>query len=449
MVGMPSRIVLFDPRMDLAKLEEALRKSTDAHLLRCREESELMSEIELREPDLVIVDWQPSPEWRALLGRIRAKDPMVPIVASPAEGDVALAQQAIESGASDVLVRKDRLLARVRTLLDKVMPIVSLVRDNRTLRENLAQSHWAPILMASGAMRQAVRRAEAVSRIRRPVLVLGERGTGKELLVRHIHHSGPDRGRPFVAVNCAALTESLLESELFGHERGAFTGAERRTPGRFEQAHQGTLLLDEIGHMSMPCQVAILRAVEYGLVRRVGATEDIRVDVRIVGATNADLSDLMERGLFLRDLYDRLSFEVITIPPLRERPEDISLLAESFLVDFQREFSQGEPKELSEHARAALLSYPFPGNVRELKTVIERAAFHDSDGVIDLDDLGLETAHHGQPAREGDFKSRVAAFEASLLAEALHQARGNQAQAARALGLSYHQLRYFVKKHSL
>jgi DNA-binding NtrC family response regulator len=366
-------------------------------------------------------------------------------VVTAAEGDVGAAQAAIAAGATDFLVRGDRLPDRVRTLLQKLGPIVALVQDNRTLRTHLAETHQAPLVYASEAMKRVARQAEAVARIPRPVLLLGERGTGKEVIATHIHACS-GAGRPFVAVNCAAFADSLLESELFGHEKGAFTGADRRVSGRFEQAHGGTLFLDEIGHMSLHCQSSILRVVEHGAVRRVGSTQDVHVDVRIVAATNANLSERMDDGSFLRDLYDRLAFEVIEIPPLRERPEDVDVLAPAFVDRFCVEILAGSERTVTPAALNALRAYPFPGNVRELKSIVERAGFHDRDGKVDVDDLALRPQ---KLRRVGSFREQVDAFEKAVLGEAVKAADGNRAAAARALGLSYHQLRYFAKKHAL
>jgi DNA-binding NtrC family response regulator len=437
------RIAVFDPTLkELQPLAKELRRASDATVDLIATPALLEGEVAEGRADLVLLDARTG---GPILARLRRRDGHLPIVMTAADGDVGSAQSAIAAGATDFLVRGDRLADRVRTLLQKLAPILLLVQDNRTLRTHLAETHQTPLVYASDAMKRVVRQAEAVAQIPRPVLLLGERGTGKEVIATHIHATS-GAGRPFVAVNCAAFADSLLESELFGHEKGAFTGADRRVTGRFEQAHGGTLFLDEIGHMSLHCQSSILRVVEHGAVRRVGSTQDVQVDVRIVAATNADLAERMEDGTFLRDLYDRLAFEVIEIPPLRDRPGDIAVLAVSFLERFCVEVLAGSEKVLTPAALKALGGYPFPGNVRELKSIVERAGFHDRDGKVDVDDLALRPAKR---RRAGSFQDQVEAFERSLLEDALKVAGGNGAAAARALGLSYHQLRYFAKKHGL
>jgi DNA-binding NtrC family response regulator len=437
------RIVVFDPTLrELQPLAKELRRASDATVDLIATPALLEGEVAEGRADFVLLEARTG---GPVLAKLRRRDGQLPIVMTAAEGDVGAAQAAIAAGATDFLVRGDRLADRVRTLLQKLGPIVALVRDNRTLRTHLAETHQAPLVYASEAMKRVVRQAEAVARIPRPVLLLGERGTGKEVIATHMHACS-GAGRPFVAVNCAAFADSLLESELFGHEKGAFTGADRRVSGRFEQAHGGTLFLDEIGHMSLHCQSSILRVVEQGAVRRVGSTQDVHVDVRIVAATNADLTERMDDGSFLRDLYDRLAFEVIEIPPLRDRPEDVDVLATAFVDRFCVEVLAGSAKTLAPAALNALRAYPFPGNVRELKSIVERACFHDRDGKVDVDDLALRPPKR---RRVGSFREQVDAFESTLLKDALATADGNRAAAARALGLSYHQLRYFAKKHAL
>ncbi|HHH30556.1 MAG TPA: hypothetical protein ENK57_19745, partial [Polyangiaceae bacterium] len=238
----------------------------------------------------------------------------------------------------------------------------------------------------------------------------------------------------------------LLEAELFGHERGAFTGAEQRAEGKFEAAEGGTLFLDEVGHMPLAFQTSILRVVEYGAFLRVGGTREIQVKTRIVAATNADLQQMIRDGTFLPDLYDRLAFEEIRVPPLRERPDDIERLAQYFLERFMREVPTFHGKRLSAAASRALRQYSFPGNVRELKNMIERAAYREVGEALTPNDLGLPSQYAARPL-EGTFKQRLRSFERAMIHDALTDAGGNQAAAARALGLSYDQFRHYQKKH--
>lgn len=249
-----------------------------------------------------------------------------------------------------------------------------------------------------------------------------------------------------IAINCAAFSDELLESELFGHERGAFTGADNRQIGKFELAHGSTLFLDEIGNMSLKFQQKIMRVVEYGSFRRIGGREEIKVDIRIIGATNADLPAMIKKGVFLPDLYDRLTFEVLEVPPLRSRVGDIEILARFFLHRFMDEVPSFRGKRISDSAIEQLKRYPFPGNIRELKNIIERAVCRDTTNLITPEDLGFSQSPV-QMVSGNTFKEKSENFEIHLLKDALARANGNQAEAARFLGLTYHQLRHYLKKY--
>ncbi|MHC4915036.1 MAG: sigma-54-dependent transcriptional regulator [Planctomycetota bacterium] len=387
-----------------------------------------------------------------IIREVRRQNPEIPVVAVAERGDVELASSAVNHGATDFLVRGENLGERVATLMGKMSKLFGLMERNRRLSdENRRLSEEAgaryKIVGTSAQTADVIRRIERVAKVPRPVLIVGERGTGKEVAARAIHAAGEGPGRPIITVNCAAFTESLLESELFGHEKGSFTGADRRAQGKFEQAAGGTLFLDEIGNMSLPFQQKILRVVEYGVFTRVGGSEEIRTDARIIAATNADLEEKMRKGEFLRDLHDRLSFEVIRIPPLRERPEDIEVLARHFLEEFMKEIPALGGKQLADSAISALRRYDFPGNVRELKNIIERAAYRDVTNEITPEDIGLLPEHAAEPEGDG-FEEMVENFRKRLVLDALNAAGGNGAAAARALGLSYHQFRYYLKKYS-
>jgi psp operon transcriptional activator len=300
-----------------------------------------------------------------------------------------------------------------------------------------------------------------VAKVERPVLILGERGTGKELAASRLHYLSPRWGEPLVALDCAALTPSLIEAELFGHEAGAFTGAGSRRLGRFESAHNGTLFLDEIGNIPLTVQEKILRVVEYGSFERVGGSRPVQVDARIVGATNADLQALVRAGRFKQDLLDRLSFEVLTLPPLRARGDDVLLLARHFAARMAAELGWPQAPDFSPAAEQALMDHPWPGNVRELKNVVERSVYRCQGRVLErlefdpfvspyapaqpADALATEAA--SPPAADVPFKQAVARFERKLLRDALERSRFNQKQAAQRLGLSYHQLRGLLKKY--
>ncbi len=307
----------------------------------------------------------------------------------------------------------------------------------------------------------------------KPVLVIGERGTGKELIASRLHYLSPRWEQPLIKVNCAALTESLLESELFGHQAGAFTGATRTHIGRFEQANGGTLVLDELGTIPPRMQEKILRVIEYGEFQRVGGSDTIRTDVRIVGATNEHLPRLAEIGRFRADLLDRLAFDVIHVPPLRARPEDIHTLAYHFAVNVTKELRRSFFPGFTADAKAALLAYRWPGNVRELKNAIERSVYRSDAPEQPINNILFdpfaspfnpapppEVAEERQPATAAvetgadqnvptDFRAAVADFERQVLRRALERAQFKQTVAAKVLKLSYHQFRSLLRKHGL
>jgi psp operon transcriptional activator len=332
------------------------------------------------------------------------------------------------------------------------------------------------------AFLDAVERASRAAPLNRSVLVIGERGTGKELIAERLHHLSSRWAGPLIIMNCAALPENLIEAELFGHEAGSFTGAAKTRHGRFEEADGGTLFLDELGTLSMPAQDRLLRATEYGEITRIGASKPISVDVRIVAATNENLPALVDKGKFRADLLDRLSFEVITLPPLRARQGDISLLAEHFGRRMSVELEWPNWPGFTPRALAELEAYPWPGNVRELRNVIERAVYRHEDAEREIDEiifnpfqspwapamavsLGGATvpaaaanekdevaappAHAASPPATNDFRGAVAEYERRLLEDALRRNRFNQRATAAALNLSYDQLRHALKRHKL
>jgi len=346
------------------------------------------------------------------------------------------------------------------------------------MKQPAQTSGTAPPLATEAGFPEALGQSEAflalqerlsrVAQVDRPVLLLGERGTGKELAARRLHHLSPRWQGPLVALNCAALAPTLVESELFGHEKGAFTGAERRRTGRFERADGGTLFLDEIGNIPLEVQEKILQVVEYGVFERVGGSRPVQVDVRIIGATHSDLAALARQGRFKQDLLDRLSFEVLILPPLRERREDILLLARHFAGRMALELGRSEAPEFSEAATRALDRYAWPGNVRELKNVVERATYRcESNRIEEILFDPFQPPGEAPPAQESrdstgpleapsmpsraetglSFAETVQRVEIELLRQALEQTRYNQRKAARRLGLTYHQFRGLYRKH--
>lgn len=326
-----------------------------------------------------------------------------------------------------------------------------------------------PIIGEAPAFLEMLEHVSRASPLNKPVLVVGERGTGKELVASRLHYLSERWDQPMVKVNCAALTESILESELFGHEAGAFTGAITAHTGHFERADGGTLILDELATISLRMQEKILRVIEYGELQRVGGSDTVRVDVRIVGSTNADLQALALAGEFRKDLLDRVAFDVITIPPLRERTEDIMPLAHAFAINMISELKLEVFPGFSPRASSALLRYGWPGNVRELKNAVERSvyrspershkvsviAFDPFDSPFKLREDGRQSQtpavrpRRAAPLLPTDFKQSMRDAERQLLQAALEKARFNQRVAADLLGLSYDQLRGKVRKHEL
>ncbi|WP_313079575.1 phage shock protein operon transcriptional activator [Atlantibacter sp.] len=304
---------------------------------------------------------------------------------------------------------------------------------------------------------------EQVSRLApldKPVLVIGERGTGKELIASRIHFLSRRWQGPFISLNCAALNENLLDSELFGHEAGAFTGAQKRHPGRFERADGGTLFLDELATAPMMVQEKLLRVIEYGELERVGGSQPLQVNVRLVCATNASLPDLVEEGTFRADLLDRLAFDVVQLPPLRERRSDIMLLAEQFAIQMCRELGWLLFPGFTPEAEQTLLEYGWPGNIRELKNVVERSIYRHGTSETPVDTiivdpfsrpapLKTETADNSLPALPLDLRQWQQQSEKALVETSLAQAKYNQKRAAQFLGVTYHQLRALLKKHEI
>jgi len=323
-----------------------------------------------------------------------------------------------------------------------------------------------PLIGESPVFLEVLERVSRVAQLNRPVLVVGERGTGKELIAARIHYLSRRWDRPFVKLNCAALTESLLETELFGHEAGSFTGATRRRLGRFELANEGSMFLDELATTSDRVQEKILRVIEYGELERVGGNDTIVTDVRIIGATNEDLPALAGQGKFRADLLDRLAFDVITLPPLRERTEDILPLATHFAVKMSGELGLELFQGFSEPALDLLMDYDWPGNVRELKNVVERAvytALGNDEPISKIifdpfespwrpgEEQTKSAAAPGEfaPTEAYDFKEHIQNTEIELLQAALKRCRFNQKKTAEFLGMTYHQLRGYLRKYEL
>ncbi|OGW60943.1 MAG: Fis family transcriptional regulator [Nitrospirae bacterium RBG_16_64_22] len=405
--------------------------------------------------DVVLTDLKmPDLAGDALLDALIREDPAACVIMMTAHGTIASAVEAMKKGAFDYLTKpidRDALLMTVRRAADRV----SLVRENRRLKEELEDRFRIENLVGSSGrmdeVRQMIRRLAPTPST---VLITGESGTGKEIVARAVHFASPRRGGPFRVINCAAIPETLLESELFGYERGAFTGAAAAHPGLFEAAQGGTVLLDEIGEMPLPMQAKILRVLQEKEVRRVGGNTPLTVDVRILAATNRDLERDMRTGRFRADLYYRLCGLVIPLPPLRERSTDVPELAEHFLARHNRENPDRRILGITPAAMERLVQFPWPGNVRQLQSAIERAVVLSSGDWIDIKDLPAEIRERPISIGQVDFEIpdegfSFEGFEREIIFKALRKSDGVVARAARLLGMSYRTLQYRLEKFAI
>ena len=407
-----------------------------------------------REPvDLLLTDQRmPGISGLDLLAGARAMNPELPVIVMTAYGNVESAVAAMKAGATDYLAKPvdlDTLLHLVRKAHERQ----SLLVENRELKERLRSRYRLEGIVAeSGKMQEVLSVVHRVAPSTATVLIRGESGTGKELIAQAIHYQSPRAEHPLVKVNCAALPEMLLESELFGHVRGAFTGATADKAGRFEAAHGGTIFLDEIGDVAPGVQAKLLRVLQQREFERVGSNRPVKVDVRVVAATNQDLEAAVRDKGFREDLYFRLNVVPIHIPPLRERREDIAPLAEVFLKKYAAE-NEKPVRGLTREARHALLTYEYPGNVRELENAMERAVVLARGEVIDVDDLPLafhDAAGGPAPPQPPDsLPAQIEALERRLIEDALRRAEGVQTRAADLLGIGERALRYKLRKLGL
>jgi DNA-binding NtrC family response regulator len=396
---------------------------------------------------ILLVDLKmPGMDGLQVLQTAKALRPDLAVVIMTAYATVETAVEAMKMGAYDYLV-KPFDPEELSLMMVKITAQQQLVRENVLLRKVLKRDyHFRDMISKSPAMQRVFDLARSAARSQSTVLVLGESGTGKELLARAIHAESPRQHAPFVAVSCAALTETLLESELFGHEKGSFTGAVARRKGKFESAHGGTLFLDEIGDISAKLQLDLLRVLEDRKFFRVGGTDSVEVDVRIIAATNRDLRKAAETGQFRDDLYYRLNVIPMTLPPLRDRREDIPLLVEHFLEHLNLEMSH-RVEEVSTDALSALMRYDWPGNVRELRNILERGMVVAKGSLIMPDDLGLESASPRQAAV--DVTLSLDEVERRHITAVFQHLGGNVTQAARTLDIDRVTLYNKIKKYGL
>ncbi len=444
-------------RILIVEDEEKLRRVLELHLRSAGYEVDVAGSAEegLKLADrasLILTDLRlPGIDGLELMARFRRQNTRTPIVVMTAYGTVETAVEAMKKGADDFLL-KPFSLDHLSAVLEKALRRRALEDENRQLREELGRRYdFRNIIGRSAAMQEIFATIERVAPTRATVLLCGESGTGKDLIARAIHYHSPRRDRPFVKINCSALPENLMEAELFGFEKGAFTGAVAAKPGKFEQADTGTVFLDEIGDVPPSIQVKLLRVLQEREFERLGSNKTRQIDVRVIAATNQDLRAALEQGAFREDLYYRLNVVPINLPPLRERREDIPFLAEHFVRTLAPAVGS-RVEGISEAAIRKLLAYHWPGNVRELENVIERSLVLCSGTILDADDIKLDTAPRVRPPAEGFFLPEgmtLEEFEQAVIREALKRAGGNKSQAARLLGLTRNALRYRLSQMGL
>jgi DNA-binding NtrC family response regulator len=395
--------------------------------------------------DLVLTDLKlPKMDGLEFLTVIRRQNANVPVVMMTAFGSVETAVGAMKAGATDFLL-KPFSLDHLMQVVHKALEVRALRDENRKLKEELGRRYeYDNIVGRSEPMQEIFATIERVAPTRATVLLAGESGVGKDLIARAIHFHSPRRDRPLVKINCTAIPENLMESELFGYEKGAFTGANTSKPGKFEQADTGTVFLDEIGDVPASIQVKLLRILQEREFERLGSNVTRHIDVRVVAATNQDLRAALEQGTFREDLYYRLNVVPMNIPPLRERKVDIPFLANHFVQKLSPD-TGGRVESITDSALDKLMQYHWPGNVRELENVIERSLVMCTGTQLDAGDIRLENAPRPRAQNENSFLPEgmtLDEYEQELIREALRRADGNKSQAARMLGLTRNALRY-------
>ncbi len=402
--------------------------------------------------DLLLLDVR-MPEMNGIqvLEEVKRINPEIDVIMMTAYGTIETAVKAIKTGAADFLTKPIEL-EELLIKIDRISERQALLRENKILREELREKgvKAEQIIYQSSVMNEVVNLAGRIARSNATVLIQGESGTGKELIARLIHTLSPRSSKPIIIVNCAALPESLLESELFGHEKGAFTGASQRRIGRFEEADGSTLFLDEIGDLNPSVQIRLLRFLQEREFQRVGGNQTIRSDVRIISATNQNLTEKVKQGIFREDLYYRLNVVAIAIPPLRDRKEDLSPLIDHFILQFATENNK-KIQGITSEGRDLLLKYTYPGNVRELENIIERAVVITRDSVISIKDLPFfqESSMVDQKKTKitKTLKEKVEQLEYQMIQNALYETDNNQSKAASLIGISERMLRYKLKKY--
>ena len=471
---MTARILIADDEASLRKVLSASLRKEGYDVVAAKDGDEALQLLEASESmetgepfHLLVSDVRmPGMDGMELLARVHARYKDLPVVLLTAHGTVDMAVQALKNGAFDFVTKpydRDELFAVLKKALEQ------RARDVKESRADPGQEGTRALVGRSRGIREVLDVIERVADSPSTVLVTGESGTGKELVAMALHHGSSRRDKPFIRINCAAIPPTLIEAELFGHEKGAFTGAVTSKPGRFELAHEGTLFLDEIGELPVEMQVKLLRALQESTFERVGGIKTLTVDVRLIAATNRNLEQAIADGRFREDLYYRLNVVPIALPPLRDRTEDIPVLVEHFLQKFNKRLSR-RVERLTEAALDVLRAYPWPGNIRELENIIERTLLFTDGSVIDVGDLPPDlvarvkrtparpfgvTFSHEAPPEMGDasmkdiVRQATAELERDLIVRALDETQGNVTHAARRLKISRKSLQIKMKELGL
>jgi two-component system NtrC family response regulator len=454
---METILIVDDEKNYLLVLKELLGEE-GYEVITAQSAAEALSIFQEMELDLVITDMKmPRMSGMELLSVLKEKDPHLPVIMMTAYGTVEKAVEAMKKGAYDYIIKPFDNEILKKTVV-KALAMGRVIKENRLLSQELKEKFGPTDLVGNSfPMRQVRDLISKVAPTKATILISGESGTGKEMVARAIHFNSPRKNRPLISVNCSALTETLLESELFGHEKGAFTGAVAQRKGRFELADEGTLFLDEVGEMSPSVQVTLLRVLQNREFERVGGSKTVKVDVRVITATNKNLMEETSKGRFREDLYYRLNVVHIEVPPLRERKEDIPLLIRYFLERFSRDLNKKEVPTLAPEAMDALLAYDWPGNIRELENMLERTVILSSKPVIHLEDLpsamkkdqDLDLSVEKMIPPKAKLNEILEMVEKKMIIRALAQADHIQSHAAELLGIEKNLLKYKMKKYAL
>ena len=445
---MPNILIVEDEPKMRRLLEISL--SEDGHTVHTAQDAEIGLKCFQREPiDLIVTDLKlPGMSGLDFLREVKQLNPAVPIVVMTAFGSVETAVEAMKAGASDYVL-KPFSIAEMKLVIRKELDVQKMREENRTLREALGKRYqYQNIIARSTRMQEVLALVERVASTNSTVLIGGESGVGKDLIARAIHQNSRRASGPFIKVNSTAIPDTLFESELFGYEKGAFTGANASKPGKFELADKGSLFLDEIGDVPAPTQVKLLRVLQEREFERLGGTKTLKVDVRLIAATNKDLRAALEQGTFREDLYYRLNVVPVDIPPLREHKEDIPDLVNHFLQRFNNDNGK-HVESVTPAALKLLVDYHWPGNVRQLENTIERAVALAVKPIIDIEDIHLDPGTSKTAAAGAALLPEgmtLEQWEDEMIREALRRANGNKSQAARMLGLSRNALRYRLGK---